>query len=168
MKKEALFFAAGVLTAVSITALAAQLEVNPNSFPITINGEPVEIEGYNLNDNTYFKLRDIGDKLGFDVGFENDTIVITKNNERPSKPDGAQDKGGQPIPGISGQLPEGEGATPAEALEELKTRLAQKVESGEMTQAEADEIINRFGEVPPEKPQQTGNGTEAEETPAAE
>lgn len=161
MKKEALFFTAGVLTAVSITALAAQLEVNPNSFPITINGEPVEIEGYNLNDNTYFKLRDIGDKLGFNVGFENDTIVITKNDERPSKPDGAKDKGGQLIPGIS-ELPEGEGATPAEALEELKTRLAQKVESGEMTQAEADEIISKFGEIPPEKPQQSENKAASE------
>ena len=146
MKKEVLFYAAGVLTAVGVTAFAAQMDVNPNSFPITLNGSPVEIEGYNLDGNTYFKLRDIGDKLGFDVDFQDDTIVITSNNRAPEKPDG--EKGAHGMPGMPEQLPEGEGATPEEALAELKERLAQKVSAGEMTQEEADKLIEQFGTLP--------------------
>jgi hypothetical protein len=143
MKKEILFFAAGALTTAGITAFAAQLDVNPNSFPITLNGDPIEIEGYNLDGNTYFKLRDIGDKLGFDVDFENDTIVITKSDRSLSQTSTAP-----AFPGLPEQLPEGEGSTPEETLTELKDRLAQKVAAGEMTQAEADELLERFGQLP--------------------
>ena len=142
LKREALFFSAGAAAALCVTALAAQMEVNPNPFPITVNGAPVEIEGYNLNDNTYFKLRDIGDKLGFSVDFENDTIVITKQNS--SAP--------TTLPGLTGEIPaDGKGATPEQALSELKERLSQKVASGDMTQAEADEIIKSFGDVSEDK-----------------
>lgn len=142
MKKEVLFFIAGAAAALGITAFAAQVELNPNSFGITLNGTPVEIEGYNIDGNTYFKLRDIGDKVGFDVDFENDTIIISHKNQPPvSNPS-------QP-PLLPTQLPEGEGATPESALAELKQRLETKVASGEMTQAEADEILAQFGEISP-------------------
>jgi hypothetical protein len=66
----------GAVGTMSITALAEYI-VNPNSFPVTVNGSPVELEGYNINDRTYFQLRDIGDKVGFGVNFQNDTIHIT-------------------------------------------------------------------------------------------
>lgn len=145
MKREILFYIAGVASALGLTAFAAQMDLTPNSFPITLNGTNVEIEGYNIDGSTYFKLRDIGDKVGFDVNFENDTIMITQRNPLPDNSDNSRP---QP-PMMPTQLPEGEGTTPEAALEELKSRLTQKVESGEMSQEEADEILTQFGEVTP-------------------
>ncbi len=142
MKKEILFFTAGIASAICITALAAQVDLNPNTFPITLNGTPVEIEGYNIDGNTYFKLRDIGEKTGFDVDFQNNTIVITTQTS-------PQDIIST-VPGMPEQLPDGMGATTDEALAELKERLAKKVEAGEITQAEADEIIAQFDISAPE------------------
>lgn len=132
MKKELLFFTVGAAAAFGITAFAAYMDVNPNPFPITLNGAPIELEGYNINGNTYFKLRDIGEKTGFLVDFQDNTIVISK-----SAPNN--------IPGIGEKPSEGGGATAKETLDELCDRLAKKVASGEMTQAEADEIIRQFG-----------------------
>ncbi len=48
-----------------------------NRFPIKVNGEEKKIEGYNIDDRTYFKLRDIADAVGgFTVDFKDDTILI--------------------------------------------------------------------------------------------
>ena len=63
-------------------ALAASLTATPNPFPIKLNGNDVSIEGYNIEDSTYFKLRDIADAVGgFEVGFEDDTIILTAGQE---------------------------------------------------------------------------------------
>ena len=122
MKKEIICFVLGVLTAIGITALAAQMEVNPNAFPVLVDGQPVSIEGYNLNGYTYFKLRDIGNSIGFDVEFKDNTIAInTSGGKEQEKP-----------------------VTPEEAYEEMKVRLDEKVKAGEMTQSEADEMLERF------------------------
>ena len=48
----------------------------PNPFKITVNGVEKDIEGYNINEYSYFKLRDIGEQVGFDVDFKEDTIMI--------------------------------------------------------------------------------------------
>ena len=52
------------------------LDVVVNPFKIKVNGEETFIEGYNINGNSYFKLRDIGKYTGFDVDFKEDTIMI--------------------------------------------------------------------------------------------
>lgn len=144
MKREAMFFLLGAAVTLGITAFAAQMEVNPNPFAITLNGQPVQIEGYNLNDSTYFKLRDIGAALGFDVDFDNNTIMITQNRQSapPSTPSTSDGMTMPPLPSLA---PEGEGATPEKTMTEFKERLQKKVEAGEMTQAEADELIKAFG-----------------------
>lgn len=70
----------GAIATVSITALAEYLTV-PNPFPIKVNGTETAIEGYNINDNTYFKLRDVADAVGgFEVGFSDNTITIDTGN----------------------------------------------------------------------------------------
>ena len=70
----------GAIATVSITALAEYLTV-PNPFPIKVNGTETAIEGYNINDNTYFKLRDVADAVGgFEVGFTDNTITINTGN----------------------------------------------------------------------------------------
>ena len=67
-----IFGAAGVFAA-SYTAV-------DNPFPIQLNGKTVQIEGYNINDSTYFKLRDIAEVVGgFDVGFQNGKIQLAKD-----------------------------------------------------------------------------------------
>lgn len=73
----------GAVTALSITVLAEYI-INPNPYPVKVNGEQVGIEGYNINDSTYFKLRDIGERVGFSVNFVNDQIVIVSEQTVPT------------------------------------------------------------------------------------
>ena len=59
---------------------AGQYMATDNPFPIQLNGVNVSLTGYNINDETYFKLRDIADVVGgFTVGFENNTIQLAKD-----------------------------------------------------------------------------------------
>ena len=58
---------------------AGQYMATSNPFPVQLNGNNISLEGYNINDNTYFKLRDIADYVGgFTVGFNNNTIQLTE------------------------------------------------------------------------------------------
>ena len=76
-------FLSGALIFGTIGALAAGLIATPNTYPVQVNGSDVSVEGYNINDYTYFKLRDVADAVGgFDVGFNNDTIVLTTDKEQ--------------------------------------------------------------------------------------
>lgn len=60
------------------------LSVTPNPFKITVNGEAKNIEGYNINGSTYFKLRDIGNEVGFSVDFKEDTIMLDTISQEKS------------------------------------------------------------------------------------
>lgn len=51
-------------------------DIMANPYKITVNGTEKNIEGYNINGYSYFKLRDIGEQVGFDVDFNEDTIMI--------------------------------------------------------------------------------------------
>ena len=55
--------------------------ITPNPFKITVNGLSKNIEGYNINGSTYFKLRDIGNEVGFNVDFKENTIMIENTDE---------------------------------------------------------------------------------------
>jgi hypothetical protein len=56
-------------------------EATVNSFKVKVNGVEQPLEGYNIGGYTYFKLRDIGEHVGFDVGFEDGTIMIDTGDE---------------------------------------------------------------------------------------
>lgn len=76
----------GTITTLSITALAEYIVV-PNSFPVKVNGQTVQVEGYNINDSTYFKLRDVAAAVGgFEVGFEDNAIVVNTPNKPTPEP----------------------------------------------------------------------------------
>lgn len=76
----------GATATLSITALAEYVIV-PNSFPVKVNGQTVQVEGYNINDSTYFKLRDVADAVGgFEVGFEDNAIVVNTPNKPAPAP----------------------------------------------------------------------------------
>ena len=56
-------------------------DASVNSFPVKLNGKDVNIEGYNIDGYTYFKLRDISEQVGgFSVDFYNDRILLAENN----------------------------------------------------------------------------------------
>lgn len=50
---------------------------------ITLNGEPIELTGYMINGNNYFKLRDIGEKLEFGVTWNGTTHTVEITTEHP-------------------------------------------------------------------------------------
>ena len=86
LKSTTLGILIGAVTTLSITALADYI-VAPNSFPVKVNGQTVQIDGYNINDSTYFKLRDVANAAGgFDVGFSNNTITIATERRPESTP----------------------------------------------------------------------------------
>ena len=59
----ALGFSLGSPAAQAIEGILAQRCTSP----ILLNGAPVEIEAYTINGHNYFKLRDIGKAVGFNV-----------------------------------------------------------------------------------------------------
>ena len=62
-------------------ALAVNYTATENTFPIQLNGENVNVEGYNIDGSTYFKLRDISDTVGgFNVDFNDSTIRFPKTD----------------------------------------------------------------------------------------
>ena len=77
MKKFILGFITGGIICATATGFAVEYAVTANPFPVAVNGPETAIEGYNINDNSYFKLRDVADAVGgFNVGFSDNTITI--------------------------------------------------------------------------------------------
>ena len=75
-------FVSGAVVFGMLGAMAATYVANDNPFPIKLDGKDVSIEGYNIDDYTYFKLRDIADAVGgFEVDFNDDTIVLTSKDQ---------------------------------------------------------------------------------------
>lgn len=90
MKNRLQGFITGIIVGTIITAsigvFAAYYTATDNSFPITYNGNRVSLQGYNIDGSTYFKLRDVADVVGgFNVGFENGTIVLTDKSASPNE-----------------------------------------------------------------------------------
>lgn len=76
-------FICGLIIGIIISSLVGVCAVNSiykNPYKILVNGEEKQIQGYNIDDYSYFKLRDIADAVGgFDVYFNNDTIQLSKD-----------------------------------------------------------------------------------------
>lgn len=72
MKKFAIFIVLALVLAVSPVYADDGLVVNPNLFPVLINGVVTEVEAYNINGYTYLKLADMS-KAGLEVKF-NETL----------------------------------------------------------------------------------------------
>ena len=50
---------------------------------IYVDGAPADLAAYNINDNNYFKLRDLGKVLGFNVGWDNATHTVSILTDEP-------------------------------------------------------------------------------------
>lgn len=84
MKKDVkniiIAFIGGAILFGTAGVFAGQYIAVENPFPVKLNSENVSIQGYNIEDSTYFKLRDIADIIGnFTVDFHNDTIQLSKD-----------------------------------------------------------------------------------------
>ena len=87
MKRFVLGFIIGGVICSALTGFAVEYAVTANPFPVKVNGVETSIEGYNINDNTYFKLRDVADAVGgFTVGFADNTITIDTPQIEPPEP----------------------------------------------------------------------------------
>lgn len=87
MKKFILGFITGGIICAAVTGLAVEYAVTANPYPVKVDGQAAAIEGYNINDSTYFKLRDVADAVGgFSVDFKDDTIVINTAAESTPTP----------------------------------------------------------------------------------
>lgn len=79
-------FVIGLLTGIILSGTIAfginELNIYENPYPIRVNYVDKDIKGYNINDSTYFKLRDISDALdnSFSVDFHDDTIFINNRD----------------------------------------------------------------------------------------
>lgn len=59
---------------------ATTVQANPTSSSVLVNGMKVSFEAYNINNNNYFKLRDLGSSVNFGVAFDpkaNSIIIDT-------------------------------------------------------------------------------------------
>ena len=62
------------------TAFAAPAK--PSTMQITLDGKLVGLSGYEIADNNYFKLRDMGEALQFDVEFDADSRTVILQSKR--------------------------------------------------------------------------------------
>ena len=75
----ALGFALGSPAAQAVEGILAQRCTSPT----LLNGAPVEIEAYNINGHNYFKLRDIGKAVGFNVYWKSEDGTVQIETNRP-------------------------------------------------------------------------------------
>lgn len=82
MKKFLIGLICGIFIS-SSTVMAYQSYVAyKNEYSVFVDGQESDIDGYNINGYTYFKLRDIGKYIGFNVDFkEGDIIINTYQND---------------------------------------------------------------------------------------
>ncbi len=125
MKKSISSFVVGLLCGMTLfggsVAYAAGIVATPFSEMnqnLTLNGQPVTMTGYNINGNNYFKLRDIGEAVGFSVEWNGDTRTVEIDTTKPYDEEPvAEDERGLPaddlryIPQVGDQIPCPDGST---------------------------------------------------------
>ena len=84
-----------VLCVFSLFALAADLVAAPTASTVLVNGENVAFDAYNINDNNYFKLRDLayvlnGTAKQFEVGWDNANNAIMLTSGKAYTPAGGE------------------------------------------------------------------------------
>ena len=101
-------FVSGAVAFSMIGAFAANMITTPNTYEVQLDGKDVNIEGYNVDDYTYFKLRDISDAVGgFDVDFKDNEIVLTSQEKGLEiKKEGIFSSGGTVTEPIAGEYDE--------------------------------------------------------------
>lgn len=60
---------------------SAALNVEENGAPVYVDDEEKEVLSYNINGNTFFKIRDIGDMVGFNVDWDGEEQAVIIRTE---------------------------------------------------------------------------------------
>lgn len=108
MKKFTLGFITGSVLAAAVTGFAVEYAVTANPYPVKVNGVETAIQGYNINDETYFKLRDISAAVGgFEVGFENNAIIVKTPNKPAPAPIATANPDLSPLPEVEVETVDG-------------------------------------------------------------
>lgn len=55
----------------------------PSTVKVLLNGAPVDLDAYTINDNTYFKLRDLGKALNFNVAWDQASQSVSLDPTAP-------------------------------------------------------------------------------------
>lgn len=80
-KQTVLSFIIGGILFSSVGVFAATtLNVTPNQYPIIVDNEKKDIEGYNIDGRTYLQLRDTTEVLDANLNFKDNTIYINTEN----------------------------------------------------------------------------------------
>ena len=83
LRRDVAGFAVGLLCGgvifggVGIASGVIATPLTESSQKVTLDGQAVSLEGYNINGNNYFKLRDLVFALGFSVDWDNATSTVT-------------------------------------------------------------------------------------------
>ena len=87
MKQNGKQFVAGFLCGAIIFgatgAYAAGILATPSVQRVFVNGKEVDVKGYNIADNNYFKLRDMGKMLDVAVNFDTTDNSIQIQSNQP-------------------------------------------------------------------------------------
>ena len=77
------FFTCLLLAGVTTTAYAAGIMAERNANRIFVDGQEVQMEAYTINGNNYVKLRDIGEKVGFNVYWDSTNHCVQVESGKP-------------------------------------------------------------------------------------
>ena len=73
------------------TGATVTAEAYPTSSKIVKDGKVIELQAYLINDNNYFKLRDIGELFNFNIGWDGTTNTISLNTKAKYESEGNMD-----------------------------------------------------------------------------
>ncbi len=59
-----------------LTDISGAADIQPSESLIYLDGMPADFEAYNINGSSYFKIRDVGDAVGFEVSWNSDTNMV--------------------------------------------------------------------------------------------
>ena len=107
-------FIIGAVIFGSTAAVAAGIVANRTTSKVFVNGTEVGVEAYNINGSNYFKLRDIGQAVDFEViwdGASNRILIDTSKGYTP----------GESLPAPT-PIPE-PGLKPAMSIDEMKAEI---------------------------------------------
>lgn len=82
LRRDVAGFAVGLLCGgvifggVGIASGVIATPLTESSQKVTLDGQAVSLEGYNINGNNYFKLRDLGKAMDFGVTWDNDSRTV--------------------------------------------------------------------------------------------
>ena len=78
--KKSLYLIAGILIGAALTggssAVAAGIMAERSHHRVVVDGKEVQMEAYVINGNNYFKLRDMGKTVGFEVFWDSDAKCV--------------------------------------------------------------------------------------------